>query len=137
MFWLAGHVHQEPDPTVLPYEEQMTLHAVDAIKLRFERLALRLNELDANLSGPQVAANLNRYRALLREQSEVADVVAKGATKASIRTREGKQVDLRVVERASFGAQAWPRDHVVSGPAPCSVPLLRTVPSSRLYRTTW
>jgi hypothetical protein len=41
MFWLAGHVHQEPDPTVLPYEEQMTLHAVDAIKLRFERLALR------------------------------------------------------------------------------------------------
>jgi len=49
----------------------------DSLRQQFERLALRLNELDANLSDPQVAANLNRYRALLREQSEVADVVGR------------------------------------------------------------
>jgi peptide chain release factor 1 len=49
----------------------------DSLRQQFERLALRLNELDANLGDPQVAANLNRYRALLREQSEVADVVGR------------------------------------------------------------
>ena len=35
---------------------------------------------------------------------EVADVLERGETKASIRHREGIQVDLRVVEPASFGA---------------------------------
>ncbi len=34
----------------------------------------------------------------------VAEVQSKGRTKASIRTREGIQVDLRVVEKNSFGA---------------------------------
>lgn len=34
----------------------------------------------------------------------VADVLAQGPTKSSIRTREGLQVDLRVVEPAQFGA---------------------------------
>ena len=41
MFWLVRHVYQKPDPTVLPYTEQMTLRAVDAIKTRFVRLAQR------------------------------------------------------------------------------------------------
>lgn len=36
--------------------------------------------------------------------AQVADVVAKGETKASVRTEEGIQVDLRVVEPSSFGA---------------------------------
>jgi peptide chain release factor 1 len=49
----------------------------ESLRQQFERLALRLNELDANLADPQVAANLNRYRSLLREQSEVADVVGR------------------------------------------------------------
>jgi len=34
----------------------------------------------------------------------VGDILAKGATKSSIRTRQGIQVDLRVVEPDSFGA---------------------------------
>jgi DNA polymerase (family X) len=34
----------------------------------------------------------------------VADVLAQGPTKSSVRTREGLQVDLRVVEPAQFGA---------------------------------
>jgi peptide chain release factor 1 len=41
----------------------------------FERLAMRLAELDANLSDPQVASDIKRYRALSREQAEVAGVV--------------------------------------------------------------
>jgi DNA polymerase (family 10) len=36
--------------------------------------------------------------------SVVSDVVAAGSTKASIRTRDGIQVDLRVVSRSSYGA---------------------------------
>ena len=37
---------------------------------------------------------------------QVADVIAQGATKTSIRVRSGMQVDLRAVEPESFGA-AW------------------------------
>lgn len=44
MFWLSKHVYQKPDPTVLPYEEQMTLRAVDAINARFVHLAQRQDD---------------------------------------------------------------------------------------------
>ena len=43
---------------------------------RFERLAMRLNELDASLSDPAVAADSKRWRSLSREQAEVGEVVA-------------------------------------------------------------
>ncbi|MDP2906091.1 MAG: DNA polymerase/3'-5' exonuclease PolX [Candidatus Omnitrophota bacterium] len=35
---------------------------------------------------------------------EVADITAKGATKASVRAKDGTQIDCRVVEQKSFGA---------------------------------
>jgi peptide chain release factor 1 len=41
----------------------------------FERLALRLSELDATLSDPVVASDIQRWRALSREQAEVQGVV--------------------------------------------------------------
>jgi peptide chain release factor 1 len=41
----------------------------------FERLALRLAELDATLSDPAVARDIQRWRGLSREQSDVAGVV--------------------------------------------------------------
>ncbi len=47
----------------------------DSLRQQFERLALRLNELDASLSDPQVSSDIKRYRALSREQAEVAGVV--------------------------------------------------------------
>ena len=47
------------------------------LREQFERLALRLNELDANLADPQVSGDVKRYRSLSREQSEVADVVGR------------------------------------------------------------
>ena len=47
----------------------------DSLRLQFERLAMRLAELDARLADPQVGADMKRYRALAREQSEAADLV--------------------------------------------------------------
>jgi peptide chain release factor 1 len=42
---------------------------------QFERLAHRLNELDANLGDPQVASDMKRFRELSREHAEVTRVV--------------------------------------------------------------
>ena len=47
----------------------------DTLRQQFERLALRLSELDASLADPQVTNDVRRYRALSREQAEVAGVV--------------------------------------------------------------
>ncbi len=44
---------------------------------QFERLALRLAELDATLADPQVSADIQRWRTLSREQSEAADIVGR------------------------------------------------------------
>jgi peptide chain release factor 1 len=46
-----------------------------SLREQFERLALRLNELDASLADPQVSADIKRYRSLSREQAEAAQVV--------------------------------------------------------------
>ncbi|MBP6765580.1 MAG: peptide chain release factor 1 [Rubrivivax sp.] len=45
------------------------------LREQFERLALRLAELDATLADPQVSSDIKRYRALSREQAEVQGVV--------------------------------------------------------------
>ncbi len=42
---------------------------------RFERLGLRLAELDATLADPAVAGDIKRWRALSREQAEVGGIV--------------------------------------------------------------
>jgi peptide chain release factor 1 len=49
----------------------------ESLRHQFERLALRLNELEATLADPQVSSDMNRYRTLSREQSEVTDVVGR------------------------------------------------------------
>jgi len=46
-----------------------------ALRERFDRLALRLAELDATLADPAVAADMKRFRPLAREQAEVQGVV--------------------------------------------------------------
>jgi peptide chain release factor 1 len=45
------------------------------LRQQFERLAMRLAELDANLSDPQVLSDPSRWRKLSQEQAEVSDVV--------------------------------------------------------------
>jgi len=47
----------------------------DSLRLRFDRLAMRLDELDARLADPDVTADMDRYRSLAREQAEASQVV--------------------------------------------------------------
>jgi peptide chain release factor 1 len=48
----------------------------DSTRQQFVRLALRLNELDANLADQAVASDMKRYRELSREHAEVSGLVA-------------------------------------------------------------
>ena len=49
----------------------------DSLRQRFERLALRLAELDATLADPAVSADPKRYRELAREHAEASDLVSR------------------------------------------------------------
>ncbi len=48
-----------------------------SLRHQFERLALRLHELDATLAESSVSADMQRWRALAKEQAEVAGLVAR------------------------------------------------------------
>jgi peptide chain release factor 1 len=47
----------------------------DSLRLQFDRLAMRLAELDARLADPAVTSDIAKLRELAREQSEAAEVV--------------------------------------------------------------
>ncbi len=47
----------------------------DSLRQQFERLAMRLSELDANLADPAAASDMNRFRSLTREHAEVESLV--------------------------------------------------------------
>lgn len=47
-----------------------------SLRQQLERLAMRLAELDASLADPATSADMRRYRALAKEQSEAAALVA-------------------------------------------------------------
>ncbi|MDH5539961.1 MAG: peptide chain release factor 1 [Rhizobacter sp.] len=47
----------------------------DSLRQQFERLAMRLNELDATLADPAVASDMKRFRELTREHAEVSSLV--------------------------------------------------------------
>jgi len=47
----------------------------DSLRQQFERLALRLNELDATLADPKIASDMKRFREIAREHAEVASLV--------------------------------------------------------------
>ncbi|MBV8470032.1 MAG: peptide chain release factor 1 [Burkholderiaceae bacterium] len=49
----------------------------DTLRQQFDRLGFRLHELDTTLADGSVAADLKRYRALTKEQAEVADLVGR------------------------------------------------------------
>jgi peptide chain release factor 1 len=49
----------------------------DSLRQQFQRLAMRLNELDATLSDPKIAADMKRFRELTREHAEVSGVVGR------------------------------------------------------------
>ncbi len=47
----------------------------DSLRQQFERLVMRLAELDASLSDPAAGVDMKRYRALAREQAEASGLV--------------------------------------------------------------
>jgi peptide chain release factor 1 len=47
----------------------------DSLRHQFQRLAMRLDELDATLSDPAIAADMKRFRELTREHADVSGVV--------------------------------------------------------------
>ncbi|HEX6708209.1 MAG TPA: peptide chain release factor 1 [Albitalea sp.] len=49
----------------------------DSLRQQFQRLGLRLAELDATLSDPSIASDMKRFRELTREHAEVSDVVGR------------------------------------------------------------
>ncbi|MEP6876209.1 MAG: PCRF domain-containing protein, partial [Burkholderiales bacterium] len=49
----------------------------DSLRQQFERLALRLNELDATLGDPAIARDMKRFRELTREHAEITGLVEK------------------------------------------------------------
>ncbi|MEQ1806124.1 MAG: peptide chain release factor 1 [Burkholderiaceae bacterium] len=48
----------------------------DSLRQQFERLALRLNELEATLADPAVAGDMSRYREVSKEHAEAAALTA-------------------------------------------------------------
>jgi peptide chain release factor 1 len=48
----------------------------DTLRQQLERLALRVQELDALLADPQLSADRARYRSVAREQAQAATVVS-------------------------------------------------------------
>jgi peptide chain release factor 1 len=61
----------------------------DTLRQQLERLALRVQELDALLADPQLSTDRVRYRAVAREQSQAASVVA------MYRSLQQRELDLR------------------------------------------
>jgi peptide chain release factor 1 len=63
-----------------------------SLRQQFERLAMRLTELDATLADGAVAADLKRFRALTREHAEVSGLVER------FRRFEARERDLQAAE---------------------------------------
>jgi peptide chain release factor 1 len=88
-----------------------------SLREQFQRLALRLAELDALLADPQVSADIKRYRSLSREQSEAAHVVG------LFRRYQAREADLasarEMLADAGLDAemQAMARDEVAGAEA--------------------
>jgi peptide chain release factor 1 len=71
-----------------------------SLREQFERLALRLTELDATLADPQVSSDIKRYRALSREQAEVSGIVAR------FRQYQQREADLAAAQEMLSGPDA-------------------------------
>ncbi|MDA1054898.1 MAG: DNA polymerase/3'-5' exonuclease PolX [Planctomycetota bacterium] len=83
-------------------EHLRSCRSVEQLELAgsFRRGKETVGDLDVLVVSPDAAEVMNR----LAEYSELAEVIARGDTKMSIRTNKGLQIDLRVVPAESFGA---------------------------------
>ncbi len=80
-----------------------------ALRERFDRLTMRLAELDSTLADPTVASNIQRLRALSREQAEVASVVERWRTFQQ-RERDLDTATTMAAEDLDAEMQAMARD---------------------------
>jgi len=71
----------------------------DSLRQQFERLALRLNELDATLGDPGIARDMKRFRELTREHAEVSSLVER------FRRFEQRERDLASAQQMLDAAQ--------------------------------
>ena len=75
-----------------------------ALRDPFERLALRLAELDATLADPAVASDIKRWRTLSREQAEASSIVQRyrlyQQREADLATAQEMQADPEMAEMA-------------------------------------
>jgi len=75
----------------------------DSLRQQFERLALRLGELDATLGEPTIARDMKRFRELTREHAEVSSLVERFRR---FEQRERDQVSAReMVDQAGDDAE--------------------------------
>ena len=104
---MAGGVEGIPLAVALPLAETLrdrlaTVAGVERVEVAgsLRRMKAAVHDLDLLAAGDEPAAVTRAFA----ELPEVAEVAALGDTKASIRTRDGYQVDLRVVRPAVWGA---------------------------------
>lgn len=103
--------YKERRPLAYVYPRaQAVLKALEAVQA-VERIVLagslrRMRETIADVDILAAADNADAVMTAFTELTQVERVLAKGRTKSSIRTRDGVQVDLRVVSGESFGAAA-------------------------------
>ncbi|MGH7322276.1 MAG: DNA polymerase/3'-5' exonuclease PolX [Candidatus Rokuibacteriota bacterium] len=87
------------DSLVRALREESAVRAIE-VAGSLRRRAETIGDIDILVTSDRPAAVLDRFVSL----PQVASVLARGATKSSIRHRENLQVDLRVVEPEAFGA---------------------------------
>jgi len=104
---MAGGVEGIPLAVALPLAEALrdrlaAVAGVDRVEVAgsLRRMKAAVHDLDLLAAGDDPAAVTRAFADL----PEVAEVAALGDTKVSIRTRDGYQVDLRVVRPAVWGA---------------------------------
>ena len=70
----------------------------DSLRQQFDRLGMRLQELDARLADPAVTSDITKLRELSREQSEASEIVA---LYERFKQREADQAAARELLEAS------------------------------------
>ena len=76
----------------------------ESLRQQFERLALRLAELDATLADPRVASDMKRFRELTREHAEVSALVDR------FRRYQQREGDLAAAEHLFAAAPPMERN---------------------------
>ena len=88
-----------------------------SLRQQFDRLALRLGELDATLADPSIAADQKRYRGLSREHADVAQLVALYQRFGQRERDLDEAEDLARNSSADASMAAWAQEEAASARA--------------------